>query len=91
MRARFISKSLFVVAGLISSLSLKAQTDSTAKQFAPTHDGNMILLFILLSIVLVAAIFLKIITAEVIMKGRKKKGETGKERLNQYLRNMDSK
>ena len=91
MRARFIHKSLFVVAGLISSLSLKAQTDSTAKQFAPTHDGNMILLFILLSIVLVAAIFLKIITAEVIMKGRKKKGETGKERLNQYLRNMDSK
>ena len=91
MRARFIHKSLFVVAGLISSLSLKAQADSTAKQFAPTHDGNMILLFILLSIVLVAAIFLKIITTEVIMKGRKKKGETGKERLNQYLRNMDSK
>ncbi|MEO8568168.1 MAG: cbb3-type cytochrome c oxidase subunit I [Ginsengibacter sp.] len=93
MHAGFIPKSLLisVVAGLISPTSLKAQADSTAKQFAPTHDGNMIMLFILLAIVLVAAIFLKIITTEVIMTGRKKKKETGKERLNQYLRNMDSK
>jgi hypothetical protein len=47
--------------------------DSAAKLLAPAHNGGMILLLLVLSVVLAAAIFLKIKTSVVVMNGRQKK------------------
>ena len=92
MHVKFILRSLalFIIAGLPSG-SLRAQVDSTAKQFAPAHNGGMILLFLVIGIVLMAAIFLKIKTSEVVMNGRQKKKSDEEGRLNQYISNMESK
>ena len=84
------SLGMFIIAELLSG-SLVAQVDSTAKHFAPAQNGVMILLFLVVSVVLAAAIFLKIKTSQVIMNGRKKKQADEEGRLNQYISNMDSK
>ena len=92
MHTRFISKSLmiFIATSLIAAPSLVAQGDTTGKQLVPFHVNNMIMLFILLVVVLGAAIFLKIKTSEVMRAARKKKQETDKARFDQYISNMDS-
>ena len=93
MHTRFISKSflMFIATSLFSSSRLLAQADTVTKQPSSFHGGNMIMLIMLLVIVLGAAIFLKIKTSEVVAAGRKKKKEIDKDRLDQYVSNMDSK
>src|SRR5665811_263968 len=92
MHVKFILRSLamFVMTGLFS-ISSNAQADSTVKPIAPSHDGSIILLFIVAGIALVAVIFLKIKTSEVVINKRKKKTGDEEGRLNQYISNMDSK
>ena len=92
MQAKFILRSLtiFVTTGLFS-ISSNAQVDSAAKPIAPSHDGSIVLLFIVAGIALLAVIFLKIKTSEVVMSKRKKKAGDEQGRLNQYISNMDSK
>ncbi|HEV8082033.1 MAG TPA: cbb3-type cytochrome c oxidase subunit I [Chitinophagaceae bacterium] len=92
MGTRFICKSvlLFVLTTSFYLPSAQAQVDSTASQFTPNHDGDMVILFILLMIVLGAAIFLKIKTSEVIMAGKRKKKEIDTTMLNQYINSMNS-
>jgi cytochrome c oxidase cbb3-type subunit 1 len=69
---------------------VQAQVDSSRVQFPANSDGGMIFLFILLIIVLLAAIFLKIKTSEAIMAGKRKKAETDATNLNQYINSMNS-
>ena len=92
MPAKFILRSLtiFVLTGLFS-ISSNAQADSAVKHIAPSHEGSIVLLFIVAGIALVAVIFLKIKTSEVLMNARKKKQADEEGRLNQYISNMDSK
>ncbi len=86
----FKSLILTVSATLIYPV-LQAQVNSAAKQPASDSDGIMIILFAIAIAVLIAAIFLKIKTSKMISASRKKKQEADKDRLNQYVSNMDSK
>jgi cytochrome c oxidase cbb3-type subunit 1 len=92
MQVKFILRSLaiFVMTGFFS-ISLDAQTDSAVKPIVPSHEGSIVLLLIVAGIALVAVIFLKIKTSEVVMNKRKKKAGDEEGRLNQYISNMDSK
>jgi hypothetical protein len=82
---------LFIVSGLFYMDSLKAQTDSVPKQPMPVHNGNMVILFIVVAVMLVATIILKIVTSEVLAKVKRKKEGGEEARWNQYINNMDSK
>lgn len=81
---------IVVVANLIYS-ALQAQVNSAAKLPASNSNGSMIILFFMAIALLIAAIFLKIKTSKMISAGRREKQETDKDRLNQYVNNMDSK
>ncbi len=81
---------IVVVANLIYS-ALQAQVNSAAKLPASNSNGSMIILFFIAIALLIAAIFLKIKTSKMISAGRREKQETDKDRLNQYVNNMDSK
>lgn len=93
MCRKLFSKSLLLlfVVNFIGSYSLLAQADSAVKQLAPAHDGALLFLIIFVFIVLGAAIFLKIKTSEVVTSGKKKNPGNEKNRLDQYISNMDSK
>jgi len=92
MRVKFILRSLAIFAiTVLFSISSNAQVDSTAKPFASSYNGSIVLLYIVAGIALLAVIFLKIKTSEVVMNKRKKKTEDEQGRLNQYISNMDSK
>lgn len=83
--------SILTVSATLTYLSLQAQVNSTAKQPASASDGIMIILFAIAIAVLIAAIFLKIKTSKMISTERREKQEADKDRLNQYVSNMDSK
>ena len=92
MHLRLIFKSLLlsVIANIIYS-ALSAQVNNAAAQPASNSDGNMIILISIAIILLAAAIFLKIKISKIVSASRKKKQEADKDRLNQYVSNMDSK
>ncbi len=92
MHKKFIGKSalLFTLTVFFYLTSVQAQVDSAATPPVASHDRYMIMLFVLLAIVLGAAIFLKIKTSEVVMAGKRKKKEIDTTRLNQYINSMNS-
>src|SRR5690242_3651953 len=71
--------------------ALYAHVNRVAKQSASNSDESMIILFSIVIMLLIAAIFLKIKTSKLISAGRREKQETEQDRLNQYVSNMDSK
>ncbi len=91
MLNRTFPKLSFLIALLCSlGVPVLAQGDTAAAQAGSGFDGSMVLLFIFLSIVLGAAIFLRIKTSEILTGEKKKKSESDKGRFEQYISNMDS-
>ncbi|MEO8711674.1 MAG: cbb3-type cytochrome c oxidase subunit I, partial [Parafilimonas sp.] len=84
----------FIIASVAVSFihsSLQAQAENTVNQSAPNTELDMIILFFMVILVFAATWFLKIKTSQLSITAKRKKKQIDKERLNQYISNMDGK